>query len=155
MKKVAFILLLFFALAQFSHSQLAAGYNTDGNTLSLSLKPFNKIWGEFRVNTTSYNQASWTYNDAGITQAYLMFNIFPMTNANLYTGAGVGANLLSDETDKWLSINIPVGLSISPFTRFPDLFLTAEYNPMIIPAEGIPIIHTVSLGFRYRLIRGE
>lgn len=155
MKNVAFILLFLFSITQFSYSQLAVGYNTDGNTLSLSLKPFNKMWGEVRVNTTSYNQASWTYSDRGITQAYLMLRILPMSNANLFAGAGLGVNLLSDESPKWMSINIPVGLSLSPFTRFPDLFLTAEYNPMIVPEEGLPVIHTVSLGFRCRLTRGE
>ncbi len=155
MKKAAFILLFIFTMTQFSYSQLAAGYNTDGNTLSLSLNPFTRLWGEVRVNTTSYYQASWSYSDRGITQAYLMVRILPMTNASLFAGIGAGVNLLSDESPKWMSINIPVGLSLSPFTRFPDMFFTAEYNPMLIPKEGLPVIHTVSLGFRYRLIRGE
>lgn len=155
MKNAAFFLLFICIITPFSYSQLAVGYNTDGNTLSLSLNPLNKLWGEIRVNTTSYNQASWSYSDRGITQAYLMLRILPMTNANLYAGAGTGGNLLSDESPKWLSINIPVGLSISPFSRFPCLFLTAEYNPMIVPKEGLPVIHTVSLGFRYRLTRAE
>lgn len=155
MKNAAFVLLFIFSITQFSYGQLAVGYNTDGNTLSLSLKPFNKLWGEVRVNTTSYNQASWSYSDRGITQAYLMVRILPMANANLYAGAGTGVNLLSDENEKWLSINVPVGISISPFSRFPDLFLTVEYDPMIIPSEGLPVIHCVSLGFRYRLTRGE
>ena len=155
MKTAIFILLLFITAIIPVNSQLAVGYNTDGNTLSLSLNPFNKLWGEVRVNTKSYNQASWSYNDRGITQAYLMVKIFSMTNACLYAGAGTGVNLLSDESDKWISINIPVGISINPFSRFPDLFLTGEYDPMLIPAEGIPVIHCVSLGLRYRLTRAE
>ena len=152
MKKTILCILFIFTLIQFSFSQLAAGYNTDGNTLSLSFNPFSRMWAEARVNTSSYNQASWSYNDRGITQAYLMIRILSMTDANLYAGAGAGINLLSDE-EKWMSINIPVGLSICPFTKLPDLFFTGEYNPMIIPEEGIPVIHSVSFGIRYRLIR--
>jgi hypothetical protein len=67
----------------------------------------------------------------------------------------LGANLLSEENDKWLSINIPVGIRINPFNKLPDLFIFGEYDPMIITSDDIPIIHSVSLGFRYRLVRGE
>jgi len=155
MKTVALILLLLITAALPVDSQLAAGYNTDGNTLSLSYNPFSKFWGELRVNTTSYNQASWSYNDQGITQAYLLVRIFSMTNASLYAGAGTGVNLLSDEDDKWVSFNVPAGLSVIPFSRFPNLFITGEYNPMIIISEGVPVIHSVSLGFRFLLTRAE
>ena len=131
--------------------QLAVGYNTDGNTLSLSTNPLNKLWGELRVNTKSYNQAVWSYNDRGITQAYLLVQIFSTSNVVLYAGGGIGVNSLSEGNDKWLSINIPLGLRMNPFTKMPNLFLIGEYDPMIITSAGTPVIHSVSLGFRYRL----
>ena len=155
MKKNATLTFIFlFALTLAAAGQLAIGYNTDGNTLSLSTDPQNKLWGEFRVNTSSYNQAGWSYSDRGITQAYLLTSVFSATNAILYAGGGLGANLLS-ENDKWLSINIPLGIRSNPFTKLPDLFISGEYCPMIITSEGIPVIHCVSLGLRYRLVRGD
>ena len=155
MEKNAFLTFtLLFALTLSVTGQLAIGYNTDGNTLSLSTDPLKKLWGEFRVNTKSYNQAGWSYSDRGITQAYLLTSVFSATNAILYAGGGLGANLLS-ENDKWLSINIPLGIRSNPFTKLPDLFISGEYCPMIITSEGIPVIHSVSLGLRYRLVRGD
>lgn len=117
--------------------------------------PVNNLWGEFRVNTKSYNQAGWSYNDRGITQIYLLAKIFSSTNVCLYTGGGLGVNLLSEGNDKWLSLNIPVGLRMNPFSKLPNLFLIGEYDPMIITSEGIPVIHSISLGFRYRMSKGE
>lgn len=156
MKKTEILTFIFlFTLTLSTAGQLALGYNTDGNTLSLSTDPLNKLWGEFRVNTKSYNQADWSYNDPGITQAYLLVKVFSAANASLYSGGGLGANLLSDENDKWMSINIPFGLRMNPFNRLPDLFIIGEYNPMIIISEDVPVIHCVSIGFRYRLIRAE
>ena len=145
-------LLILVTVCQVS-AQLAAGYGTDGNTLSLSTDPLHVICGEFRANTKSYNQSDWSHSDVGITQAYLLVRIFSATNVSLYAGGGLGSNLLSKGSDKWLSVNIPLGLRINPFSKFPDLFITGEYNPMIIAEKGIPIIHSVSLGFRYRFCK--
>jgi len=147
------VLFLLTGLTVKTSGQLAIGYNSDGNTLSLSTDPMNKFVGEIRINTKYYNQASWSYNDRGITQVYMLMKVLSVTGADLFAGAGLGMNLLSDESEKWLSLNIPVGIRVSPFAKFPNLFITGEYNPMFITAEGIPIIHSVSLGFRYVLIR--
>jgi hypothetical protein len=154
-KTTLFTLVLLFAATFSSYGQLAIGYNTDGNTLCLSTSPLNRFRGEFRVNTRSYNQAGWSYSDRGITQAYMLVTIYSAKSASLYSGGGLGVNLLSEGNDKWLSVNIPLGLKMNPFTALPDLFLFGEYNPMIIAADGIPIIHSVSLGFRYILSRKE
>jgi len=134
--------------------QLAAGYSTDGNTLSLSYKPFNKFWGEVRVNTSKYNQSSWLYSDRGITQAYFMARLLSMTNACLYAGAGPGINLLSDE-EKWMSVNIPAGIAVNPFSKLSNLYITGEYNPMIVLSEGVPVIHSVSLGLKFLLVKAH
>jgi hypothetical protein len=61
----------------------------------------------------------------------------------------VGMNLLSEGADKWLSVNVPVGIKLNPFSSLPDLFLIGEYDPMIVTSEGLPVIHCMSLGFRY------
>ena len=58
-------------------------------------------------------------------------------------------NLLSEGNDKWLSVNVPIGLKMNPFKTLPELFLIGEYDPMIITSEDMPIIHCMSLGFRY------
>jgi hypothetical protein len=156
MKKTSILIFVLLLSATYSvFGQLAVGYGTDGNTLSLSTNPSNKFWGEFSVNTKSYNQASWSYNDKGITQAYLLVNLFTSEKVSLYSGAGAGINLLSKESEKWVSVNVPVGLKVNPFASFPNLFLTGEYNPMIITADGIPVIHCVSLGFKYVLSKKE
>lgn len=154
-KTKALIFTLLSVLTISAAGQLAVGYNTDGNTLSLSTDPLHKLWGELRVNTTSYNQADWSYNDRGITQAYLLIKFFSTAEASLYAGGGVGSNLLSDESEKWLSVNVPLGIRMNPFSKFPNLFLIGEYDPMIIISEGIPIIHCISLGIRFRLVRAE
>jgi hypothetical protein len=156
MKKNAVLLfVLLLALTYSATGQVAIGYNTDGNTLSLSTNPMHKLIGEFRVNTKAYSQADWSYNDRGITQVYLHIKIFSSTNVSLYSGGGLGVNLLSEGDDKWLSVNIPVGLRMNPFSKFPDLFILGEYDPMIIISEGTPVIHCISLGFRYRLGKAE
>ena len=147
--------ILFWALTCFTYCQLAAGYNMDGNTLCLSTNPLHKLWGEFRVNTKAYNQASWSYSDRGITQAYMLITIFSSKNVSLYSGGGLGVNSLSEGNDKWLSVNIPLGLRMNPFTTLPNLFLIGEYDPMIITSDDIPIIHCISLGFRYILSKKE
>ena len=144
---------LFFSLLTDTSGQLTIGYNTDGNTLSLSKDVMDKFVGEIRVNTKSYNQASWSYNDRGITQFYMLYRFLHVAGAELYAGAGLGMNLLSSVSEKWLSINIPAGIRFSPFSKFPNLYIAGEYNPMIVVAEGIPLIHSVSLGFRYVLFR--
>jgi hypothetical protein len=154
-KTVTVITILFFMLTSFTYCQIAAGYSTDGNTLALSTNPLKMLWGEIRVNTKEYNQASWSYSDRGITQAYMMVRIFSSKNVSIYTGAGAGINLLSKGNDKWVSGNVPVGIRIIPFKSLPNLFLTGEYDPMIIIADDVPIIHSVSLGFRYRLSKEE
>ena len=156
MKKIITVSALFlFILTVSAYGQLAIGYNTDGNTLSLSTNPLNKLWGEFRVNTKFYNQASWSYNDRGITQEYLLVKIFTSSNVSLYSGVGLGMNLLSKDVEKWVSVNVPVGLRINPFVSLPDLYFIGEYNPMIVVNEKIPVIHSVSLGFRYILRRKQ
>ncbi|MEI8226343.1 MAG: hypothetical protein WCG82_10495, partial [Bacteroidota bacterium] len=133
MKKIITVsAIILFTITVSSYGQLAVGYNTDGNTLCLSTNPLHKFWSEFRVNTNSYNQASWSYNDRGITQVYMMVKIFTANNVNLYSGGGLGMNLLSNDEEKWVSVNVPVGLRINPFTALPDLYLVGEYNPMII-----------------------
>jgi hypothetical protein len=154
MKKTSLLILLLILLVTFSaNCQLAVGYNTDGNTISLSTNPLHKLWGEIRVNTKGYNQAGWSYSERGITQAYIVYTLFSAKSAGLYTGGGLGMNLLSEGSDKWLSINIPVGLKMNPFSKIPDLVIFGEYNPMIIAVEDIPVIHSVSLGFRFVLSR--
>jgi len=156
MKKIILAALpLLCVIAAPLNAQISVGYNTDGNTLSVSAAICDRLTGEFRINTKYYNQASWSYNDRGITQLYVATDLFSAVDATLYAGAGLGMNLLSDESDKWISINIPLGIKINPFSKLPNLFLTGEYDPMVIIAEGIPIIHSVSAGFRYKLIRGE
>jgi len=154
-KFVSVIIILFFALTLSTFGQLAAGYNTDGNTLCLSTNPLHKLWGEFSVNTKAYNQAGWSYSDRGITQAYLMVTIFSSKNVSLYSGGGLGVNALSEGTDKWLSVNVPLGIKMNPFATLPNLFFIGVYDPMIVTKEDYPIIHTVSLGFRYILSRKE
>ncbi len=156
MKKSAIVVLILFVALTFSaYGQLATGYGTDGNTLCLSTNPLHKLCGEFRVNTKSYNQADWSYNDRGITQAYLLVTLFSSANVSLYTGGGLGVNLLSEGNDKWMSVNIPIGLRMNPFSKLPNLFLTGEYDPMVIIVDNVPIIHSISLGFRYIISRKE
>ena len=152
---VIVILILLFVLSSSIYGQLAAGYNTDGNTLCISTNPLNKLSGEFRVNTKSYNQATWSYSDRGITQVYLLVSIYSSDIVSLYTGGGLGVNFLSEGSDKWLSVNIPLGLKMNPFSKLPDLFIIGEYDPMIITSADIPIIHCISLGFRYILKKKE
>ncbi len=153
MKKNSLLTFVFlFALAFSAVAQMAIGYNTDGNTISLSTDPLNKLWGELRVNTKSYGQADWSYSDRGIIQANIFTSVFSANNAILYAGGGLGINLLS-ENDKWLSINIPMGIRLNPFDKLPDLFISGEYCPLIVTSEGIPTIHSVSLGLRYRLVK--
>lgn len=156
MKKLIIILLtLSISGLSFVYGQMAVGYNTDGNTLLLSTSPLKTLWGEFRINTKAYNQASWTYSDRGITQLYLSARVFNAQNVIFYAGGGLGANLLSEDKDKWLSINIPAGIRIQPFTKYPGLLITGEYNPMFVVEEDVPIIHSVSAGLRILLIKGE
>ena len=156
MKKIIpLIALLLIASALPSHCQLAVGYNTDGNTLSLSYNPTEKIIVEFRANTKPYNQADWEVNDRGITQLYGMFQFFSSGKVGLYAGGGIGANLLSENSDKWFSVNIPLGIKINPFASLPNLYIIGEYDPMIVTIEGIPIIHCMSVGFRYVLSRQQ
>jgi hypothetical protein len=143
------VLILFIILTYSAFGQLSVGYQTDGNTLSVSTNPLNKFWGELRVNTKEYNQATWSYSDKGITQAYLMLELFSSNNIALFAGGGVGINSLSKGSDLWVSANIPVGLRMNPITSLPDFYLVGEYNPMIIIAKDIPTIHCMSLGFRY------
>jgi len=152
MKKYVLIVLIQFSVMAFNAvGQVAIGYQTDGNTISLSTNHLNKFWGEFRINTKSYNQAEWSYSDRGITQLYCLTNIFSSKIVSLNSGLGVGVNLLSEGTDKWVSVNIPLGLKMNPFPSLPNFYITGEYTPMIIIAEDIPVIHSVSLGFRYLL----
>ncbi len=148
MKKIVILSFILFTTAVASVAQLAVGYNTDGNTLTLSTNPENRIWGEFRVNTKAYNQAGWSYNDRGITQAYLLTPVFNAKGVTLYAGGGLGVNLLSEGRDKWVSVNIPAGLKMNPFDKLPGLYLFGEYDPMIIVAEDVPVIHCISAGFR-------
>jgi hypothetical protein len=149
------ILILISVLALPTYGQIAIGYNTDGNTLCLSTNPMNRFYGELRANTKAYNQAGWSYSDRGITQAYLMVTLFSSKNVSLYSGCGLGANLLSEGKDKWLSVNVPVGIRINPFASLPDLFIIGEYDPMIIALDDIPVIHCMSLGFKYILRKKE
>ena len=152
--KIIFSILLV-SITFSSYGQFAVGYGTDGNTLSFSTNPSKKLWGELRVNTKPYNQADWSYNDRGITQAYILANLFTSDKVSLYIGGGLGMNLLSEESDKWVSVNVPLGLKLNPLTSVPNLFLFGEYNPMVITSEGTPIIHCMSVGFRYILSKKE
>jgi hypothetical protein len=156
MKKSFLVLcILIFFTTTATYCQFAAGYSTDGNTLALSTNPVKTLWAELRVNTKEYNQASWSYSDRGITQAYMMVRLFSSKIVTLYAGVGAGANLLSKADDKWASGNVPVGIRMNPFKSIPNLFLTGEYDPMIIIAGDVPVIHSVSIGFRYWLSKAE
>jgi len=134
-----------------SYGQLAIGFNTDGNTLCLSTNPENRLWGEFRVNTKAYNQAPWSYSDRGITQVYVLTALFEARDATLYAGGGLGINLLTETTERWLGINAAAGVRINPFEKLPGLYLIGEYVPVFVVMEDVPIIHTLSAGFRFVL----
>jgi hypothetical protein len=149
------ILIILITVNCVTHGQLAVGYNTDGNTLSLSINPSKKLWGEIRVNTKAYKEASWSYSDRGITQAYMMVSLFSVNNISLYTGCGAGVNILSKGNDKWFSLNVPIGLKLNPFSKFPNLYLFGEYDPMIIPKDDVPVIHCISAGIKFLLSRKE
>ena len=151
MKKIILLSLVVLTATGISFAQVAVGYNTDGNTLILSTNPENRVWGEFRVNTKAYNQAPWSYSDRGITQGYFLAELFSAGNIALYAGGGLGVNLLSKDDDKWVSVNIPAGLKMNPFGKLPGLYLFGEYDPMIVVAEGVPVIHCISAGFRFIL----
>lgn len=152
MKRISiFILAFLFASSFTSSGQLAVGYNTDGNTLCLSTNPENRLWGEFRVNTKAYNQAPWSYSDRGITQVYILISVFEAKDVTLYSGGGLGINLLTETTERWLGINAAAGLRINPFEKLPGLYLIGEYVPMLVAMEDVPIIHTLSAGFRFVL----
>jgi hypothetical protein len=153
MKKLTLIILFIFLAINALNSQVAVGYASDGHTLLLSLNQGKMIWGELRANTKAYNEATWSYSDRGITQAYLLFNIFRFQNADLYGGVGAGANLLSKDNDKWASANIPLGIKINPISKLPNLYFFGEYNPMLILKDDVPVIHTVSAGLRFVLIK--
>ena len=146
-----FVLVLVMAPVFKASGQLAVGYNTDGNTLTLSTNPENRVWGEFRVNTKAYKQAPWSYSDRGITQVYVLTSVFDAKDVTLYAGGGLGINLLTETTERWLSINAAAGLRINPFEKLPGLYLIGEYVPMFVVIEDVPIIHTLSAGFRFML----
>ena len=146
----SFIILFFLTIS--ANAQIGVGYNTDGNTLALSYRPADsRIWGEFRVNTRDYSQSDWLHSDRGITQVYCLASLFTSNGIGFYAGGGVGINLLSTGNEKWFSINVPLGLKLNPFSKFPDLYLFGEYNPMFIAEDNIPIIHSISAGFRIPL----
>jgi hypothetical protein len=151
MKKSLLILISLGLSTLGSFSQFAVGYNNDGNSICISSNPLKNLIFEMRVNTTPFNQATFTYKDRGITQAYFLINVFSSDNSNLYAGGGIGADLLSNYRNHWVSVNIPIGLKINPFSKMPQLFLTGEYNPMIITSDDNPIIHSISIGFRFLL----
>jgi hypothetical protein len=156
MKKVKYLILIILITVNcISYGQLAVGYSTDGNTLSLSINPSKKFWGELRVNTKAYKEAAWSYSDRGITQAYMMVTLFSTNNISFYSGGGAGVNLLSKGNDKWFSLNVPLGLKMNPFSKFPNLYLFGEYDPMIIPKDEVPVIHCISAGFKFLLSRKE
>ena len=144
-----FIILFFLTIS--ANAQLALGYNTDGNTLCLSYSPINRVWGEFRINTRDYSQSGWSHSDRGITQVYCLASLFTANGIVFYAGGGAGVNLLSTDNEKWASINVPVGLKLNPFSKFPGLYLFGEYYPMFVVEEDIPIIHSISAGFRILL----
>ena len=156
MKKIiSLFALLIIASALPSHCQLAVGYNTDGNTLCLSYDPQEKLTVEFRANTKPYNQTDWEYNDLGITQLYGIVRFFSSEKISLFAGGGLGSNLLSRNSDKWLSLNIPLGIKVNPFVSLPDLYIIGEYDPMLVFDEDIPMINCMSLGFRYIITRRD
>ena len=156
MKKViSLVVFLLFASALPSYCQLAVGYNTDGNTLCLSYNPLEKLTVEFRANTKPYNQADWEYNDRGITQLYGMVQFFSSGKVSLYAGAGIGSNLLAENSDKWVSANVPLGIRVNPFASLPNLYIIGEYDPMFVFADDIPMINCMSVGFRYILRRQQ
>jgi hypothetical protein len=156
MKKTIFLaIIIVFSISHNTSAQIGIGYNTDGNTLLISTNPLHKFWGEFRINTKPYNQASWSYNDRGIMQLYMEFNIYSSKNVSLYTGGGLGVNFLTEGSDNWISANIPLGIKMNPINALPDLYLVGEYVPMIVIIDKIPTIHCISLGFRYVLHKKE
>ena len=156
MKKIITLMaLLLIASALPSYCQLAVGYNTDGNTLCLSYNPLEKLTVEFRANTKPYNQADWEYNDHGITQLYGLVQFFSSEKVSLYAGGGLGSNLLADNSDKWLSVNVPMGIRVNPFASLPNLYIIGEYDPMFVFADDIPMINCMSLGFRYVLRKSD
>lgn len=149
MKKL-FIVLFLIGVLFSAAAQVSVNYYYDGNTLGISSSPDKKSWVEFRVNTTSYNHAPWSYADRGITQAYFCFKLAEENKAALYSGIGGGIPLLSNEIG-WASINVPLGIQIQPSDRFPGLYITGEYNGMAVISDGVDIINTLSFGFKFRI----
>jgi len=154
-RKLTSSFILLFLLILSANAQLAVGYNTDGNTLVLSYSPANRVWGEFRINTRDYSQSDWSHSDRGITQVYCLASLFKANGIVFYAGGGAGVNLLSTDNEKWVSINVPVGLKLNPFSKFPGLYLFGEYDPMFVVEEDIPIIHSISAGFRILLTNND
>ncbi len=156
MKKISTLMALMLVVSALpSYCQLAVGYNTDGNTLCFSYNPLEKLTVEFRANTKPYNQADWEYNDRGITQLYGIFQFFSSGKVSLYAGAGIGSNLLAENSDKWVSANVPLGIRVNPFASLPNLYIIGEYDPMFVFADDIPMINCMSVGFRYIIRKGE
>jgi len=156
MKKRTVLLILVFVIETMkTFGQIGVGYGNDGHTILMSINSPKKIWGELRVNTRAYNQASWSFSDRGIAQAYVLVNLFTAQSITLYGGAGIGCNIISNDNDKWASVNLPIGLKANPFAKISNFYIFGEYDPMIIPKDDVPVIHCVSFGFRFVLKKAE
>lgn len=135
-------------------------YSIDYSILDIAIAPDETLWigtnGGGLGHMTDKGITWYTSNNSGLPSDYVR-NVEVAPNGNIWFSScafrlgGLGMNLLSKDEEKWVSINVPVGLRMNPFTALPDLYLVGEYNPMIIAIDKIPVIHTVSLGFRYIL----
>lgn len=142
---------LFFTLATFvAKAQGGLAFFSSGREVAVSTNFEKKVWGEFRLNTKSYNNILEDLEPPtpiGIPQIAGHFNIYTNSQMAMSLGISVGYH----PSREFGMIALPLGVRCAPFAKAPNFYLAGEFNLKYY--NGEQITPYVSWGMRYQFRR--
>jgi hypothetical protein len=142
--------IFFVLLGTSAFAQGGLAFFSSGREVAISTNFEKKFWGEFRLNTKSYNSV---FEDLleptpiGIPQVAGHFNIYANRQMAMSLGLSVGYN----PAREFGVIGLPLGVRTAPFAKAPNFYLAGEFTLKYF--NGEEITPYVSWGMRYQFLK--
>lgn len=150
MKALFLPIIALLPMAGFAQAGLA--FFSSGREVAVSTNFEKKIWGEFRLNTKSYNNLLEDLvppTPIGIPQVAGHWNMLSNRQVAMSLGALIGFS----PSNEFGIIALPLGIRTAPFAKAPNFYLLGEFSPRYYGDDNITPY--VSWGMRYLFLEEE
>ncbi len=148
----ALLVLIIALLPQAGFAQAGLAFFSSGREVAVTTNFEKKIWGEFRLNTKSYNNLLDDLKPPtpiGIPQIAGHWNMLSNRQVTMSLGLLIGLSPSSE----FGVIALPLGIRTAPFPKAPNFYLLGEFSPKYYEEDNITPY--VSWGMKYLFLKEE